>query len=141
MPTLSRIAIRLSLIHFLLAITAGAVLLFTKALHLSPTAWRLLPLHQELALAGWVLQLIYGVAYWILPRFSTPPYRGNPLPVALALVFLNLGVLLVAGVWLLHWSAFWLPAGRVLEAGSALAFASHAWPRIKPYGGSHVSPR
>ncbi|RMG67358.1 MAG: hypothetical protein D6715_04905 [Calditrichaeota bacterium] len=134
MPRLSQIAIRLALIHLLLAFGAGSLLLCAKALQLTGGAWRWLPVHQEVALLGWVLQLIYGVAYWILPRFSTPPFRGNALPMVLAVALLNAGVLLAALSPLLQWPPVYLLLARGMEAGSAIAFAWHAWPRIKPYG-------
>ena len=37
--------------------------------------WR--PLHAELLLIGWTLQLALGVAWWILPRFRSGPERGG----------------------------------------------------------------
>jgi hypothetical protein len=75
-----------------------------------------------------------GMAYWILPRFSRQPRRGNVSAAWLAFGLLNSGVLLVGfSPWFDHsWPASL--AGRAMEAGAALAFAVHAWPRVKAAG-------
>ena len=50
-----------------------------------------------------------------------------------------LWILVNAGIWLvvltawLNWPAWVLPGGRLLEAAAVIAFAVHAWPRIKPW--------
>jgi hypothetical protein len=75
-----------------------------------------------------------GVAYWILPRWHTQRRRVGF--VIAAFVLINLGVL-TAGT--AHWfdsASVLLIAGRVMESLAAAAFVIHAWPRIKPMGGS-----
>ena len=67
MPTLSRVAVRLALVSLVLGAAIGAALLAAPTLGGQPP-WRLLPLHVELLLFGWLVQLTMGVAYWILPR-------------------------------------------------------------------------
>ena len=67
MPRLSRIAIRLALASLLLGAGIGAWQLSAPAFG-APRAWSLLPVHVELMLFGWLVQLAMGVAYWILPR-------------------------------------------------------------------------
>jgi cbb3-type cytochrome oxidase subunit 1 len=112
----------------------GAVLLIQKGLSIDSRLWWLLPLHTEFLLFGWFVQLAMGVAFWILPRFRTPPVRGREGLGWLAFVLLNAGVIL-AGLRALPGTAAAVPlAGRAAEAAAALAFAAHAWPRIKPMG-------
>lgn len=130
MPRLSVWLIRTALGHLLVGFTLGALLLANKGVPLHPMVWRLLPIHIELLLLGWTLQLALGVAFWILPRF------GNERPRAwlawVAYLLLNLGIgLVAANIFLVTVPAltFW---GRLLEVGAALAFALHAWPRVKP---------
>ncbi len=133
MPRLSIWFLRLALIDLLLGFTIGAFILTAKAFPAWSWAWTLLPLHIELLLYGWLLQLAMGVAFWILPRFARPPKRGNVLLAWVALVLINSGLLLAFAAMLFAW-----PGGRlwsaVLEAAAALTFALHAWPRIKPLG-------
>jgi hypothetical protein len=90
-------------------------------------------LHIELVLVGWTVQLALGVAFWLLPRWGTE--RGNEGLAWLAYACLNVGVLGAGiGQWL-DGPAFLPLLGRLAELLAALAFALHAWPRVKPVGG------
>lgn len=132
MPRLSCWFIRAALLHLILGFTLGGILLFHKGLPLHPALWRLLPAHIEFLLFGWIIQLIFGVAFWIFPRFWRS--RGNETPAWIAFGLLNLGVWL-AGVGLMLNAPAWFPAvGRLAEVGAAVAFALHLWPRVKPPG-------
>lgn len=131
MPRLSRWFIRASLIHLTAGFTLGGLLLIQKVTTVHPLLWRLMPAHGELLLIGWILQLTMGVAYWILPRFSRPPVRGNAVAAYSAFFLLNAGVVLSAlGPALARWAVLGL-AGRGGTALAALAFAFNAWPRVK----------
>lgn len=130
MPALSRWFIRLALAYLALGTTIGATILATKAVGWWLWSWRLLPLHMEMLLSGWLLQLAMGVAYWILPRFHQS--RGDPRPAWSALVLLNVGVILVGATAALGWSPAWIVVGRTAELAAVAAFAVHAWPRVKP---------
>src|SRR3972149_7028923 len=77
MPRLSRLAIRAALVYLLLGFTFGVLMLLNKGTPLASWAWRLLPAHVEFLLIGWTAQFILGVGFWILPRFSRGPARGN----------------------------------------------------------------
>jgi hypothetical protein len=137
MPRVSRWFIWMSLVYLALGFTLGALLLFNKGIPLSPALVRLLPAHVEFLLAGWVIQLVMGVATWIFPRFGVrrSPY-GSDAATWLAFVFLNIGVCLVAisplasnGVGRV------LPlAGRAAEAGAAVVFAVNVWARVRASG-------
>jgi hypothetical protein len=130
MPRLTVWFIRSALIHLALGFTFGGLILWNKGIPLHPPLWRLLPAHIEFLLFGWTAQLAMGVAFWILPRFRTS--RGRTAPAWLALGLLHVGVWLVAIAPFLPLSSWMTLAGRLAEAGAAAAFASHAWPRIKP---------
>lgn len=134
MPRLTVLMLRTALVYLALGFTFGALLLFNKGIPLSPRLWSLLPAHIEFLLLGWTVQLAMGVAFWILPRFSRAPRRGNERLVWLAFVLLNLGVLLAGIGPLLAAPAWTVFLGRAAEAGAALAFAAHAWPRVKAFG-------
>jgi len=134
MPLLSAFFIRTGLIYLALGFTFGGLMLFNKGVPVMPAAWSLLPAHIELLLIGWTIQLILGVAFWILPRFSHAPARGKEGLAWISYYMIN------AGIWVDIFSPLshdlpWLPLfGRLLEVGSALVFALYAWPRIKATG-------
>ena len=135
MPRLSVWFVRAALLHFATGFTFGALLLWNKALPLgaqvSLWTWRLLPAHMELLLVGWTVQLAMGVAFWILPRWRSQ--RGDVRPAWAAFILLNGGVLVVAAAALAPEPAWGIFIGRALEVGAAVAFALHAWPRVKPW--------
>ncbi len=60
--------------------------------------------------------------------------RGNETPVWLAYGLINVGALTVGLGGALAASPEITFAGRVAESASALLFAIHAWPRVKPPG-------
>lgn len=131
MPGLSVWYVRSALVYLALGLTFGLLMLWHKGVPIHPAMWALLPSHIEFLLLGWTLQLALGVAFWILPRFRTE--RGNVRLAWLAYGLLN------AGIWLVTLDP-WLGdlslalAGRSAEALAVVAFALHAWPRIKPPG-------
>jgi cbb3-type cytochrome oxidase subunit 1 len=130
MPRLSCWFIRAALLYLAVGITFGALLLFHKGIPFQPFVWRLLPVHIEFLLFGWMVQLVMGVAFWIFPRFWRS--RGNEKPAWLAFGLINLGVWLAGVGPLLGASVLFILVGRLVEAGAAVAFAVHAWSRIKP---------
>lgn len=132
MPRLSRWFIRSALLHLALGFTLGGLILFHKGVPLHPLVWRLLPAHIEFLLFGWTVQLIMGVGFWIFPRFRRS--RGNEWPAWLAFGLLNAGIWLAGLGPALAAPAFILFLGRSAEAGAVVAFAVHAWPRLKPPG-------
>lgn len=131
MPRLSVWFIRAALIYLALGFTFGALMLWNKGAPFHPLVWRLLPAHIEFLLVGWLAQLALGVAYWILPRFQTKR-RKNWLAWC-TWGLLNSGVWLVGLAPLTGYTVMTF-SGRLAEMAAALAFAGHAWWRIKPAG-------
>lgn len=133
MPRLSCWFIRSALLHLAVGLTLGSLLLFHKGTPIYPLLWRLLPVHIEFLLFGWTVQLAMGVAFWIFPRFWRS--RGNETPAWLAFGLISVGVWL-GGLGPVFGASDWLIlVGRLAEAGAAVAFAVHSWPRVKPPGG------
>lgn len=133
MPALSVWAIRLALVQLAAAFAAGAWLLAARGTPALPLPTWLRPVHLELALLGWTLQLAMGVAYWILPRHATEPARGRTGPAVAALVVFNLG-LATAVTGALASRDGLLAAGRTGELAGVLLFAANSWPRLKAFG-------
>ncbi len=132
MPRLSCWFLRAALLYLALGLTFGGLLLLHKAIPFYPFAWRLLPLHIEFLMFGWLVQLVMGVGFWIFPRFRSS--RGDERPAWLAFALINLGVWLAGLAPILGAPPLILLAGRLAEAGAAAASGLHAWSRIKPPG-------
>jgi hypothetical protein len=130
MPRLSRWLIRASLVYLALGFTFGGLMLFNKGVPLSVWLWQLVPAHVEFLLLGWTVQLAMGVGFWILPRFSSS--RGNEKAAWAAFVLLNAGVWIAGAGPLFELPAWVILVGRAAEVSAGVAFAVHAWPRVKP---------
>lgn len=137
MPRLSVYYLRASLIYLLLGFALGGLLLANKGFMLSSAIWMLLPLHIEFDLMGWLVQLILGAAFWILPRFSKEPPRGNESLSWTAFFLLSIGILLVAidGITDIQWL---IVMGRAMEMLAWILFAFGNWRRIKAHGVGYV---
>lgn len=139
MPPVSVWFIRSALLSLLAGYFIGALLLTAKGVGVPslPLVWRWLPVHYEVLLVGWLVQLVMGVAYWIFPRFGmTPQARGREDLAWLALALLN------GGLWLdcfgsLQQQSFCSVAGRIAEVLSAACLAVNIWTRTRASG---ISP-
>jgi cbb3-type cytochrome oxidase subunit 1 len=130
-PRLSIWMVRAALLALAAGATLGAVLLADPAFAGGVARWR--PLHAELLTVGWTVQLAFGVAYWILPRFRSGRERGREELGWAAFVLVNLGVMLVGIGRSVPGAATWALAGRSAEGLAVAAFAAQAWPRVKPF--------
>lgn len=129
-PRLSAWAIRLAFVYLISGFTLGALMLANKAVPSSHNLWRLLPLHIDFLLFGWMVQFVLGVGFWIFPRFRLPPKHGRSELAWLALGFLNFGIgLVTAGSWQAITGL--LLAGRFAEGLAVLLMLVYMWPRIK----------
>lgn len=131
MPRVSCWFIRSALLYLATGFTLGALLLSNKGFPYAPGIWRLLPLHIEFLLHGWLIQLAMGVAFWILPRFGKGATHGNVQLVWASWVLVNLGVLLVIISNLVSLQGFIL-AGRLAELIGVVLFVSGSWKRVRP---------
>ncbi|MFN3741760.1 MAG: hypothetical protein ACK4VW_03685 [Anaerolineales bacterium] len=124
MPKLTRYFLRASLLYMLLGFTVGSLLLAHKGFPFAPWLWRLLPIHVESMLIGWMSQFALGVAFWILPRLGESKPRGDEIFAWLALFCLNLGIVLT---WVLSQNL-----GRFLESFAVFLFIWGNWRRLYP---------
>jgi hypothetical protein len=120
--------------YLLLGFTFGGLLLINIGIPISTWIWSLLPAHIEFLLIGWVVQIVIGVAFWILPRFSLEPRRGKESLAWLAIILLNLGIFLIGSSPLISISVWFTTFGILSQAVAGFTFVLYAWPRIKPAG-------
>lgn len=131
MPKFSQISIRAALLYLVIGGSVGGILLVSKAFGVWPWIWYWRTAHIHAMLVGWLLNLIFGVAFWILPRLDANGWRGSPWLVwsASGLLHIALAVLIWASIW--PWAAaIFIASG--LECTAAIAMAWHCWPRLQP---------
>lgn len=136
MPSLARLYIKTSLIYL------GAALLTALVMAAGPPAgltatFALWQPYLHLFVVGWLTQLIFGVAYWLFPRYSrADPFGRSGLAVA-AYALLNVGLVLrVVAEPGLAWTAAaawsWaLVASAALQWAGVVAYAVYIWSRVK----------
>lgn len=132
MPKLSVWMVRASLIHIGVAFLFGALILHHKGIPIYDWTWRLLSPHIELMIFGWTMQLVMGIAFFILPRFSQRKQRyGAEYLGWWSFYLLNGGVFVTI---LAQWFSLERMAlsGRLLIVLSVTAYVMMIWPRVKP---------
>lgn len=135
MPKLSVWMIRASLIYMGIGFLFGSMILYHKGIPIYPWTWKLLNPHIEIMIFGWTIQLVMGVAFFVLPRFSDRENRyGAEYLGWWSFYLVNFGVLLTA---IADWHNIILLAffGRILVLSAILAFTIMIFPRVKPLGG------
>ncbi len=131
MPLLTRVYVRTSLVCLVAALVVGVLLLAGFG------AWQ--PVYFHVLMVGWVTQLIFGIVYWMFPKYSAERPRGNERLGWAVYVLLNAGLVLrVAGE---GGQALWPSAAGILGPVLALAailqwfaglgFVVTSWPRVK----------
>ena len=131
MPRLSIWFIRTALVYFAAGITIGCLLLISKGAQQLSSVWSLLPTHIELVLIGWAMQLIMGVAFWMFPRHTYVPKRGNETLIWLSYGLLNGGLLLLVFAPGSTSLAF---VGQIGIVFSVLLFTGSIFRRTKGWG-------
>jgi hypothetical protein len=136
-PRLTQWYLRSALIYLVLSLTIGLVLAANSMLGISPSLASLQPVFFHLFVVGWLTQLIFGVAYWMFPKYSREtPYRSVNLSRA-TFWLLNTGLLLRALSEPLFQpgSTPFLGYLLILSAGmqwiAGLFFAINTWGRVK----------
>ena len=135
MPKLSVWMIRASLIYMGIGFVFGSLILHHKGIPSYPWTWKLLNPHIEIMILGWTIQLVMGVAFAILPRFSDRENRyGAEYLGWWSFYLINFGVALTA---LAEWniSLGLTLLGRLLVLIAILAFTIMIFPRVKPLAG------
>jgi len=133
MPRLSIYLIRASLIHFATGFSIAGLILFNKGIPIFPWAWRLLQVHVEMLIFGWMAQLAMGVTFYALPRFTDHSKRyGHVWLGWISFFLLNTAIIITAfAYW--QYSATLILLARVMILGAAISYALMIFPRVKPF--------
>jgi hypothetical protein len=113
------------------------LLLARNAIDLPPEIASLSPVYFHLLMVGWVTQLIFGMLFWMLPKFSKEKPRGNERWVWVAYLFINVGLVLrMFGEPLVSirpdWNLGWLlMLSALLQLIGGWSFLINAWSRVK----------
>ena len=133
MPTLTRWFLKAAILYLLLALIAGIALAFPST---SPLAG-FFPAYFHMLTFGWLTQLIFGVAFWMFPKYSVANPRGSESLGWATFLLLNTGLILriifeplnaIAPSLLSGWA---LVASAILQWLSGVGFVINTWNRVK----------
>jgi hypothetical protein len=122
-PPLTRWYIKLSLVYFVAALAASVWLAAGGPLWLTP-------IYIHLLVVGWITGMIFGVAYWMFPKFSKEQPRGVDGVAVATFALLHAGLLLrivaeplqAGGLLVLSAVSQWL---------AGVGFIANTWSRVK----------
>jgi hypothetical protein len=129
-PPLSRWYIKLAMLYFVGAMIVGVLQTVLPLPYFGPS-------YVHMLVVGWVTQMIFGVAYWMFPKFSAEQPRGDNAIAVVTFVLLNAGLLLRILVeplraWRLDAAPGWLLViAGTAQALAGIGFALNTWPRVK----------
>lgn len=137
MQIISRFFVRTSFVCLALALLSALLLALQPVFELSTALWLLTPIYFHLFMVGWVTQLIFGVAFWMFPKFTKEQPRGSTQLAWATYVGLNVGLLIrvvAEPMQAMSSAPLWkglLVASAILQWLAALSFVFNTWPRIK----------
>ena len=130
MPLLTRTFIKTALVYLALALLLGILL----TLHVSNGFF---PVYIHLLVFGWLTQLIFGVVYWMFPKYSSQLPRGREALSWVTYGALNIGLILRAIAEPLQASqannlfGALLVLSAILQWLAGVAFIANTWQRVK----------
>ena len=136
MPSLTRWLIKTSFVYLALALVTGLLLAIQSTLQLNLFGG-LFPVYIHLLVFGWLTQLVFGVVFWMFPKYSNEQPRRSERLGWWMYVLLNTGLLLrmiaepantsqptIFMGWMLVLSA-------LLQFLAGLSFVINTWGRVK----------
>src|SRR6476469_8231747 len=135
MPRLTRWYLRAAMLHLGGALVLGVLLQWPAVRAELPVIVVLFPTLLHLLVVGWITQVIFGVAYWMFPRYSAEQPRGSERMGWSTFASLNVGLLLRVVGEPLHAlgraTAGLLVASALLQLLAGWTFVLNTWPRIR----------
>jgi hypothetical protein len=134
MPPLTRWMIKTSLVYLVLALAAGLLVSLRGPLGLGWVSVGFTPAYFHLFMVGWISLLIFGVVFWMFPKYSQARPRGNEALGWAVYGLINAGLILrvlgesfgPGGVW-----GMVLVLSAVLQWLGGAAFVWNTWNRVK----------
>lgn len=137
MPLLTRWFLRMSLVYFILAMILAVLISSRSPLNLPFPASAFNPVYFHLFMVGWVAQLIFGVVFWMFPKYSKEKPRGSEGMGWAVFWLINIGLVLrvvaepaqaldPGPLW--GWS---LALSAVLQWLAGMLFVANTWNRVK----------
>lgn len=137
MPLLTRYLVKTSLVYLALGLLVGLALALQDVFSLPVSLSGLFPVYLHLLVIGWLSQLIFGIAFWMFPKYRREMPRGNESLGWGIYFLLNAGLLLraIAEPWQSQnpeaISAWLLVVSAVMQWLAGLMFVFNTWGRIK----------
>lgn len=139
MPALTRWFLKMSLVYFVLAMFLGVFIAARAPLNLAISTSAFSPIFFHLFMVGWVAQLIFGVVFWMFPKYSKEKPRGSERLGWIGFWLLNIGLALrLVGepAQAMNPGPLWgwmLAASAVLQWAGGMAFVINTWGRVKEH--------
>ena len=136
MPTLTRWFIKTSIVCLALALISG-LLMAVQAVFNVTLLYGLFPVYIHLLVFGWLTQLVFGVVFWMFPKYSTEKARGSETLGWWTYILLNVGLLLRAiaePVQSMHPNSvtgWMLVASAAIQFFAGLTFVVNSWKRVR----------
>ncbi len=134
MPPLTRWFVKTAFVYLVLAMIVGLLLAIPSVLQ---RISGLFPVYIHLLVFGWLTQLVFGVVFWMFPKYSQEKPRGSEALGWWTYGLLNAGLILrgvaepmqsvqpnLPGGWLLVISA-------LAQFLAGVTFVVNAWGRVK----------
>jgi len=137
MPLLSRLFLKTSFIYLAVGLILGILLAGQAVWNLPGFVSALDPVYIHLLTVGWLTLLIFGVAYWMFPKYSMERPHGNDQISWAAYFLLNIGLILRVVTEPLiaqNFNSFlagWLVISALFQWLGGILFIANLWKRVK----------
>ena len=135
MPPLTRWFIRAALVYLVIALLCGILLAGGSLWGWSLTG--VFPVYVHLFVVGWLTLMIFGVAYWMFPKYSRDKPRASEGIGWAVFVLINFGLVLraisepLAGAASPPLWGWLLAVAALLQWLAGVLFVVNTWGRIK----------
>lgn|SRR5512139_2717928 len=133
MPRLTRWFVKTALAYLVLALCAGILLAWPAGTALPG----LFPVYFHTLTFGWLTQLIFGIALWMFPKYSTAQPRGHEWLGWTAFISLNAGLILriifepLNSTEPSRLAGWMLVTAALLQWLAGVAFVVNTWTRVR----------
>ena len=136
MPRLTRWFVKTSFLYLALAWIAGLLIEMQSVLKFVALGG-LFPVYIHLFVLGWITQLIFGVVFWMFPKYSSEQPRRSEALGWWTYALLNIGLILRVIAEPIHstqpnpFSGWTLVISAIIQFLAGLGFVVNSWGRVK----------